>query len=135
MTDSVLGFCRIDQVPDPANPPLTHGVLNAGTCDATGTFEPSDYQAETNGVNGSNGYVFVGPIDGVTRLSFIADAVNPTKTVIDTANAVSFFGGAGSLFTNNVAVAAETCRRRKRQSGPRWQTLCSFIGALISGAC
>ena len=59
VADTVLGFCRIDQVPDPANPPLTHGVLNAGTCFATGIFEPSDYQVETNGVNGSNGYVFV----------------------------------------------------------------------------
>src|SRR3954471_22630200 len=36
VSDTVLGFCRIDQVPDPANPPLTHGVLNAGTCLATG---------------------------------------------------------------------------------------------------
>ena len=60
VSDTVLGFCRIDQVPDPANPRLTHGVLNAGTCFATGIFEPSDYQVETNGVNGSNGYVFVG---------------------------------------------------------------------------
>src|ERR1700719_1814791 len=48
VSDTVLGFCRIDQVPDPANPGLTHGVLNAGTCLATGIFEPSDYQVESN---------------------------------------------------------------------------------------
>jgi hypothetical protein len=34
VTDSVLGFCRLD-----------NGVLNAGTCDPNGTFEPVDYQA------------------------------------------------------------------------------------------
>ena len=29
VTDSVLGFCRLD-----------NGILNAGTCDPNGTFEP-----------------------------------------------------------------------------------------------
>src|SRR5438270_13113798 len=28
VSDIVLVFCRIDQVPDPVNPLLTHGVLN-----------------------------------------------------------------------------------------------------------
>ena len=73
VADTVLGFCRIDQVPDPANPGLTHGVINVATCFATGIFEPADYQVETNGVNGSNGYVFVASTVGVTRLSFIVD--------------------------------------------------------------
>ena len=122
----MLGFCRIDQVPDPANPGLTHGVLNVGTCFATGIFEPSDYQVETNGVNGSNGYVFVASTVGVTRLSFIVDPTNPAKTVIDAANAVVFFD-AGSLFTNNVPIG-RTAGRYQRQAGTRWKTLCHLRG-------
>jgi hypothetical protein len=103
VADTVLGFCRIDQVPDPANPGLTHGVINVATCFATGIFEPADYQVETNGVNGSNGYVFVASTVGVTRLSFIVDPTDATKTVVDAANAVVFFD-APSLFTNNVSI-------------------------------
>jgi hypothetical protein len=127
VADTVLGFCRIDQVPDPANPPLTHGVLNAGTCLATGIFEPSDYQVETNGVNGSNGYVFVASTVGITRLSFIVDPTNPTKTVIDTANLVIFFGP-GSLFTNNVAVA-KAPGGASAKLGPDGKLYASFTGA------
>jgi hypothetical protein len=123
----VLGFCRIDQVPDPANPPLTHGVLNAGTCLATGIFEPSDYQVETNGVNGSNGYVFVASTVGITRLSFIVDPVNPTKTVIDTANLVIFFGP-GSLFTNNVPIG-KAPGGSAAALGPDGKLYASFTGA------
>jgi hypothetical protein len=126
VADTVLGFCRIDQVPDPANPGLTHGVLNAGTCLATGIFEPSDYQVETNGVNGSNGYVFVASVIGVTRLSFIVDPTNPTKTVIDTANLVIFFG-TGSLFTNNVAVVPPGGTSAKL--GPDGKLYATFTGA------
>ena len=103
VSDTVRGFCRIDQVPDPANPGLTHGVLNVATCYAPGTFESADYQVETNGVNGSNGYVFVGGAGGVTRLSFIVDPADATKTVVDTANLVVFLA-AGTLFTNNVTI-------------------------------
>jgi len=99
ISDTVRGFCRIDQVPDPANPGFTHGVLNAGTCYAPGIFEPSDYQVETNGVNGSNGYVFVGSTLGISRLNFIVDPSNPAKTVVDTAHITVFFG-TGSLFLN-----------------------------------
>jgi hypothetical protein len=127
VSDTVLGFCRIDQVPDPANPPLTHGVLNAGTCLATGIFEPADYQVETNGVNGSNGYVFVASTVGITRLSFIVDPVNPTKTVIDTANLVVFFGP-GSLFTNNVAIA-KAPGGAAAALGPDGKLYASFTGA------
>src|SRR6185312_4481661 len=92
VTDSVNGFCRLD-----------NGRLNITTCDINGTFEAHDYQAETNGVNGSNGYVFVASIDGVRRINFIPDATG-TRTVIDTANTV-VLGGAGSVFTNNVAIS------------------------------
>lgn len=92
VADTVAGFCRLD-----------NGVLNIGTCFAPGIKEPADYQVETNGVNGSNGYVFVAGTGGVARLSFIPDPANAAKTVIDTANVVTFLG-AGSLFTNNVAI-------------------------------
>ncbi|HEV7552221.1 MAG TPA: hypothetical protein VGP65_11080, partial [Candidatus Angelobacter sp.] len=127
VSDTVDGFCRIDQVPDPANPGLTHGVLNAATCLATGIFEPSDYQVETNGVNGSNGYVFVASTVGVTRLSFIVDPTDPTKTAIDTANLVIFFGP-GSLFTNNVAVA-KAPGGTSAKLGPDGKLYATFTGA------
>ncbi|MCU1332085.1 MAG: hypothetical protein JWM08_1077 [Candidatus Angelobacter sp.] len=127
VSDTVDGFCRIDQVPDPANPGLTHGVLNAATCLATGIFEPSDFQVETNGVNGSNGYVFVASTVGVTRLSFIVDPTNPTKTAIDTANLVIFFGP-GSLFTNNVAVA-KAPGGTSAKLGPDGKLYATFTGA------
>jgi hypothetical protein len=93
VTDRIAGFCRLD-----------NGQLNIRTCDINGTFEVHDYQAETRGVNGSNGYVFVGSIDGVRRISFIPDPADPTKTAIDTANTV-VLAGAGSLFTNNVPIS------------------------------
>jgi hypothetical protein len=126
VSDTVDGFCRIDQVPDPANPGLTHGVLNAGTCYSPGTFEPSDYQVETNGMNGSNGYVFVGSTLGVSRLSFIVDPIDPTKTVVDTANVVVFFG-TGSLFTNNVAVVPPVGTSAKL--GPDGKLYATFTGS------
>ncbi|HEX7286982.1 MAG TPA: hypothetical protein VF532_12415 [Candidatus Angelobacter sp.] len=95
VTDSIAGFCRLD-----------NGVLNIGTCDINGTFEAKDYQAETNGVNGSNGYVFVcGVAPGVERIGFIVDPTDPTKTAIDTANIVTFLG-TGSVFSNGVALGA-----------------------------
>ena len=127
VADTVLGFCRIDQAPDPANPGLTHGVLNAATCYAAGIFEPSDYQVETHGVNGSNGYVFVGSTLGISRLSFIVDPANPAKTVVDAANATIFFG-AGSLFTNNVAVAKAPIGASAKL-GPDGKLYASFTGA------
>lgn len=105
IADTVAGFCRIDQVPDPANPGKTHGVLNISTCYVPGINEPADYQVETNGVNGSNGYVFVAGTGGVSRISFIPDPANATKTVIDRANIVVFLGP-GTVFTNNVTIGA-----------------------------
>ena len=92
VADAINGFCRLD-----------NGLLNISTCDINGTFEVHDYQAETRGINGSNGYVFVASVDGVRRISFIVDPTNPAKTAIDTAN-TQVFAGAGSLFTNNVPI-------------------------------
>jgi len=126
VADTVAGFCRIDQVPDPAHPGLTHGVLNAGTCYAPGIFEPSDYQAETNGLNGSNGYVFVGSTLGVSRLNFIPDATG-TKTVVDTANVVVFFG-VGSLFTNNFPIGKAPIASSAKL-GPDGKLYATFTGA------
>ena len=99
VSDGASGFCRIDQVPDPQNPPLTHGVLNLSTCYLPGVFEPSDYQAETLGVNGSNGYVFVGGVKDVTRIEFMQSPTQPGRTVINTATQISVFGPT-SVFTN-----------------------------------
>ena len=130
VSDSVAGFCRIDQVPDPANPGLTHGVLNVSTCDINGVFEPVDYQVETNGVNGSNGYVFVAGVTGVLRISFIPDpnpanAANP-RTVIDRANEQTFLG-AGSLFTNGVAISGRNLPSSAKL-GPDGKLYATFIG-------
>ncbi len=127
VADTVNGFCRIDQVPDPANPGLTHGVLNVSTCFSPGIFEPSDYQVETNGVNGSNGYVFVGSVVGVSRINFIVDPTNAAKTAIDTANVVTFFG-AGSLFTNNVALGKPSSSTSAKL-GPDGKLYSTFAGA------
>jgi hypothetical protein len=99
VSDGASGFCRIDQLPDPANPGLTHGVLNLGTCYLPGVFEPMDYQAETRGVNGSNGYVFVAGVKDVTRLEFIQSPTEPGRTIINPATQISLYG-AGSVFAN-----------------------------------
>ena len=116
VTDSVQGFCRLD-----------NGILNVTTCDANGTFEPADYQAETRGINGSNGYVFVASIDGVRRFNFIADATN-THTIIDTAR-TQVFGGAGSLFTNNVAITGRNLPDTA-SLGPDGKLYMMFVGSI-----
>ena len=115
VTDSVAGFCRLD-----------NGTLNVTTCDINATFEVHDYQAETRGVNGSNGYVFVGSVDGVRRISFIPDPVNPGKTAIDTANTV-VLAGAGSLFTNNVAISGRNLPATA-VLGPDGKLYLGFVG-------
>src|SRR5262249_55136184 len=94
ISDGASGFCRIDQLPDPNNPGLTHRLLNLSTCYLPGVFEPMDYQAETRGVNGSNGYVFVAGIKDVTRLEFMASPTEPGRTVINTATQVSIYNTA-----------------------------------------
>lgn len=101
VSDGASGFCRIDQLPDPNNPGLTHGVLNLSTCYLPGVFEPMDYQAETRGVNGSvNGYVFVGGIKDVTRLEFMQSPTEPGRTVINKATQISLYNPAVSVFSN-----------------------------------
>jgi hypothetical protein len=110
-SDGASGFCRIDQVPDPKNPGLTHGTLNTNTCYLPGVFEPMDYQAETKGqINSlglpSNGYVFVGGVKEITRLEFKASPTEPGKTVIDTASQVTIFSSTTSVFTNGLPVGA-----------------------------
>ncbi|MGH9565145.1 MAG: hypothetical protein ACRD4I_04090, partial [Candidatus Angelobacter sp.] len=99
VADTVAGFCRIDNVPNPVTG-ITHGVLNLATCYTPGIFEPVDYQAETAGVNGSNGYVFVSGVGGVTRLEF---AVVAGRSVVNTTTLTVFLGPT-SVFTNNTLV-------------------------------
>ncbi|MBZ5533569.1 MAG: hypothetical protein LAO20_19235 [Acidobacteriia bacterium] len=89
VTDSVAGFCRLSAA----------GILEIATCDVNGTFEMKDYQAETNGINGSNGYIFVGSIDGVRRFDFVFSG---GRTAINTTTVLA---GAGSIFTNGVAIS------------------------------
>src|SRR5581483_6889639 len=105
VSDGASGFCRIDQQPDPNNPGLTHGVLNLSTCYLPGVFEPVDYQVETRGVNGSNGYVFVGGIKDVTRIEFMQSPTEPGRTVINKNTQISVYN-ASSIFTNGVSAAA-----------------------------
>jgi hypothetical protein len=104
VSDGASGFCRIDQLPDPNNPGLTHGVLNLNTCYLPGVFEPMDYQAETRGVNGSNGYVFVGGIKEITRLEFMPSPTEPGRTVINKATQVTIYS-ASSIFANGASAA------------------------------
>jgi hypothetical protein len=114
VADFNSGFCRLD-----------NGVLNRSTCDINSVLEPSDYQVETFGVNGSNGYVFVGGLGGVRRYNFV---IGPDgRTAIDTPN-VQLFGGAGSLFTNNVAVSVRpaTGRVNSAKLGPDGKLYLAF---------
>jgi hypothetical protein len=100
VSDGASGFCRIDQLPDPNNPGLTHGVLNLNTCYLPGVFEPFDVQAETRGVNGSNGYVFVGGIKDVSRFEFMQSPTEPGRTVLNLATHVVLYDPAVSVFSN-----------------------------------
>ena len=109
VSDGASGFCRIDQQPDPNNPGLTHGVLNLSTCYLPGVFEPMDYQVETRGVNGSNGYVFVAGIKDITRIEFMASPTEPGRTVINKNTQISIYN-ASSVFTNGVSAAASAPR-------------------------
>jgi hypothetical protein len=77
VSDGASGFCRV--IPDAATGLLTRDLNN---CDLPGVSEPADYQAETFGVNGSNGYAFVAGITSIERVQFIVDPANPAWTVI-----------------------------------------------------
>lgn len=101
VSDGASGFCRIDQLPDPANPGLTHGVLNLSTCYLPGVFEPFDVQAETRGVNGSpDGYVFVAGVKDVSRFEFIQSPTEPGRTALNLATHVVLYDPAVSVFAN-----------------------------------
>ncbi len=100
VSDGASGFCRIDQLPDPKNPGLTHGVLNLSTCYLPGVFEPVDYQAETRGVNGSNGYVFVAGVKDVSRFEFMQSPTEPGRTALNLATHVVLYDPALSVFAN-----------------------------------
>lgn len=115
VSDSVDGFCRLTAT----------GILEPATCDISGILEIHDYQVETNGVNGTNGYIFVGAVGGANRYSFTLGADG--RTAIATKDV---FAGAGSVFTNNVAVAARPAALRIDTAllGPDGKLYISFFG-------
>ncbi|HZE79849.1 MAG TPA: hypothetical protein VE604_03040 [Candidatus Polarisedimenticolia bacterium] len=116
VADGASGFCRLDNVgPDTAP---SNGILNLSTCYLPAVFAPVDYQVETFGVNGSNGYVFVAGVKEVTRIEFKASPTEPGRTVInqDPGKQVTIFDSTASTFANGLSVA-----------GPR------FITATILG--
>ena len=76
VSDGASGFCRV--IPDQTG--RLQRDLNH--CDLPGVSQSADYQAETFGVNGSNGYVFAAGIKSIERLEFIPDPANPAWTVI-----------------------------------------------------
>jgi hypothetical protein len=105
VSDGASGFCRLDNVgPDTAP---SNGIVNLSTCYLPAVFEPVDYQAETFGVNGSNGYVFVAGVKEVTRIEFKESPTEPGRTVInqDPGRQVAIFSTA-SIFTNGAATGA-----------------------------
>jgi len=127
VADGASGFCRIDQVPDPANPGLTHGVLNLTTCYLPGVFEPADYQVETHGVNGSNGYVFVAGINEVTRLEF---TIGPDgRTAINTPTQVSIFTGTASVFAGSNLPVGRNRAVQSAKLGPDGKLYICFQGS------
>ena len=128
VSDGASGFCRIDQQPDPANPGFNQGILNLSTCYLPAVFEPQDYQAETRGVNGSNGYVFVAGINEVTRLEFTQSATQPGRTVINAATQVSIFTGTASIFSNGLAVGRNRAVQSPRM-GPDGKLYICFQGS------
>ncbi|MBZ5523770.1 MAG: hypothetical protein LAP21_16170 [Acidobacteriia bacterium] len=77
VSDGASGFCRV--IPDPVTGVPTRDLVN---CDLPGVSEPSDYQAETFGVNGGTGYVFVAGIKCIERVEFMVDPANPAWTLI-----------------------------------------------------
>ena len=128
VSDGASGFCRIDQLPDPNNPGLTHGVLNLNTCYLPGVFEPTDVQAETRGVNGSNGYVFVGGIKDVTRLEFMPSPTEPGRTVINTATQISIYGPQ-SVFANGAPISGAPRFVQSVRMGPDGKLYMCFQGS------
>ncbi|HKT49402.1 MAG TPA: hypothetical protein VJV96_03865 [Candidatus Angelobacter sp.] len=116
ISDSIAGFCRLD----------ANGALEPATCDINGVLEPHDYQAETFGVNGSNGYVFVGAVGGVERISFTLDAAGRTTIAPGT----QFMLSIDSLFTNNTAITGRPAQLRidSASLGPDGKLYVMFFG-------
>lgn len=114
VSDSVNGFCRLNAA----------GALELNTCDINGVLPPTDYQAETFGVNGTNGYIFVGAVGGVRRYSFV---LSGGRTAISTTDV---FAGPGSLFTNNEVVSGRPAQLRVNSAilGPDGKLYISFFG-------
>ncbi len=108
VSDGASGFCRLDNVgPDTAP---SNGIINLSTCYLPAVFEPVDYQVETKGVTNSlglpsNGYVFVAGVKEVTRLEFMVDPNDATRTVINPATQVAIFN-TSSIFTNGASTGA-----------------------------
>ncbi len=115
VADFIAGFCRLSPT----------GTLELNTCDINSTLEPHDYQAETFGVNGTNGYIFVGAVGGVNRYSFTLDAAG--RTAIATTD---LFAGAGSLFTNNTPIVGRPAQQRVNavSIGPDGKLYLAFYG-------
>lgn len=128
VADGASGFCRIDQVPDLANPGLTHGVLNLSTCYLPAVSEPTDLQAETRGVNGSNGYVFVAGIKDVTRIEFMPSPTEPGRTIINAATQISVFGPA-SVFANGASAGGAARLVSSVRMGPDGKLYICFQGS------
>jgi hypothetical protein len=108
VSDGASGFCRLDNVgPDTAP---SNGIVNLSTCYLPAVFEPMDYQVETKGVINSlglpsNGYVFVAGVKEVTRLEFMVDPNDSTRTVINPNTQVAIFN-TSSIFTNGAPTGA-----------------------------
>lgn len=115
VADFIAGFCRLSPT----------GTLELNTCDINSTLEPHDYQAETFGVNGTNGYIFVGAVGGVNRYSFTLDGAG--RTAIATTD---LFAGAGSLFTNNTPIVGRPAQQRVNavSIGPDGKLYLAFYG-------
>ncbi|HST76848.1 MAG TPA: hypothetical protein VLN58_00005 [Verrucomicrobiae bacterium] len=116
VTDSIAGLCRLD----------ANGAIELATCDINGVLEPHDYQAETFGVNGSNGYVFVGAVGGVERVSFTLDAAGRTTIAPGT----QFMLSTDSIFTNNTTINLRPAQLRVNAAalGPDGKLYVAFFG-------
>jgi hypothetical protein len=131
VSDGASGFCRLDNTgPDTAP---SNGILNLSTCYLPGVFAPVDYQVETRGVINnqgvpSNGYVFVGGINEVTRIEFMASPTEPGRTTINAASQVTIFSSRNSTFTNGAPVNGARFVRDVRM-GPDGKLYICFQGS------
>ena len=130
VSDGASGFCRLDNTGPDTRP--SNGILNLNTCYLPGVFSPVDYQVETRGILNnqgvpSNGYVFVGGINEVTRLEFMASPTEPGRTIINAASQVTIFSSRNSVFTNGAPVNGARFVRDVRM-GPDGKLYICFQG-------